>query len=534
MALLSPPPHKHADVGNPSSPPQSKKKRRSPYKCHKCGKPKKGHICTAVDPSSLALFKEREARPPQPAYPHHQHHPQDSPPSAGSLSLASLAATSSALSPSYAGVSSSSSASSPYSSSLSSSLSSSSSSSSVSHHHHHHHLALPTPSDDWTMRVVEGDEADMEAANGGQGLRRRRKSGASGTTTTKKRKKKRGGGGQRRRGSRSSRGANSGEGLPGDHTDDYEEDEAEIDEDDDEDGGDQDGEDDEDDDEVEEGDLLAAGEEVMGAGVSRRNLVPFLGDMAALYNTSSDNLFPTDALSRYELSGSNPMEAAAYGSGSSWANWGALGETPAAEEDFDISLFGYIDERPPEKVSGVGITLDQKKVPFFVSWFEMAASGLDMLETFLKTQRPAWRALPGVLEDLHEQKRKLNAWKDNFGKEVIGKALHEQQQQADSSSAAASTRVGGHVLFARDAEVMAMMLVDQQQQQQHQQHGTQRGTTTAKRRTPDADDQVARQEEEEREPIAPPKRRKNEAAAAAAADPLGSSSHLAAAAAHQP
>jgi hypothetical protein len=45
-----------------------------------------------------------------------------------------------------------------------------------------------------------------------------------------------------------------------------------------------------------------------------------------------------------------------------------------------------------------------------------------------------------VLEDLHEQKRKLNAWKDNFGKEVIGKALHEQQQQADSSSAAASTR----------------------------------------------------------------------------------------------
>jgi hypothetical protein len=179
---------------------------------------------------------------------------------------------------------------------------------------------------------------------------------------------------------------------------------------------------------------------------------------------------------------------------------------PTAEEDFDISLFGYIDERPPEKVSGVGITLDQKKVhpplslslsrrntpsaaaaaaaaalissiawsiqvPFFVSWFEMAASGLDMLETFLKvrptrararlswilpmgatddgsgvpppqTQRPAWRALPGVLEELHEQKKRLNAWKDNFGKEVIGKALHEQQQQqqADSSSAAASTR----------------------------------------------------------------------------------------------
>jgi hypothetical protein len=93
---------------------------------------------------------------------------------------------------------------------------------------------------------------------------------------------------------------------------------------------------------------------------------------------------------------------------------------PTAEEDFDISLFGYIDERPPEKVSGVGITLDQKKVhpafslslslsrvgilvhsssrstnmlhrmvhqvPFFVSWFEMAASGLDMLETFLKVR----------------------------------------------------------------------------------------------------------------------------------------------------
>jgi hypothetical protein len=182
------------------------------------------------------------------------------------------------------------------------------------------------------MRVVEGDEADTEAANGGQGLRRRRKSGASGTTTTKQQKKKKRGGGQRRRGSRSSRGANnSGEGLPGDHADGYEEDEAEIDEgededdDDNEDGGDHD----EDEEGEEEGDLLAAGEEVMGAGVSRRNLVPFLGDMAALYNTSSDNLFPTDALSRYELSGSNPMEAAAYGSGSSWANWGALGETPA-------------------------------------------------------------------------------------------------------------------------------------------------------------------------------------------------------------
>jgi hypothetical protein len=46
-----------------------------------------------------------------------------------------------------------------------------------------------------------------------------------------------------------------------------------------------------------------------------------------------------------------------------------------------------------------------------------------------------------VLEELHEQKKRLNAWKDNFGKEVIGKALHEQQQQqADSSSAAASAR----------------------------------------------------------------------------------------------
>ena len=49
-----------------------------------------------------------------------------------------------------------------------------------------------------------------------------------------------------------------------------------------------------------------------------------------------------------------------------------------------------------------------------------------------------------MLEELHEQKKRLNAWKDNFGKEVIGKALHEQQQhqqqQADSSSAAASTR----------------------------------------------------------------------------------------------
>jgi hypothetical protein len=32
------------------------------------------------------------------------------------------------------------------------------------------------------------------------------------------------------------------------------------------------------------------------------------------------------------------------------------------DEDFDISLFGYIDERPPEKVSGVGISLDQRKV----------------------------------------------------------------------------------------------------------------------------------------------------------------------------
>jgi hypothetical protein len=327
--------------GSPSSPPQGKKKRRSPYKCHKCGKPKKGHICTAVDPSSLALFKEREARPPQPAYPtHHHHHQQPSSPSpAGSLSLASLAATSSALSPSYMGVSTSSSPSS----------SSASPYASTSHPHHHH---LLSPSDEWP-RIEEEEELDGDlsrasgsllglpgtatsttttnnngnlllattttatstAANSsvvaqGQGSRRRRKSGPS----PGRKRRRRGGPGEEGEEEndvfKSPSGEGGGEGFPMGVTEGHNDAEGR--------GPREDEEDEE----------LGGDEEVMGMGITRH--VPFLGDMAALYNTSSDNLFPTDALSRYELpSAPNSLEAAAqYGSGSSWAHWGVVGDAP--------------------------------------------------------------------------------------------------------------------------------------------------------------------------------------------------------------
>jgi len=63
----------------PPSPAISKKKKRSrsPYKCHKCGKPKKGHICTVLP--SPALIKGRETRlispSPTPVSPPLSHQP---------------------------------------------------------------------------------------------------------------------------------------------------------------------------------------------------------------------------------------------------------------------------------------------------------------------------------------------------------------------------------------------------------------------------------------------------------------------------
>jgi len=50
------------------------------------------------------------------------------------------------------------------------------------------------------------------------------------------------------------------------------------------------------------------------------------------------------------------------------------------------------------------------------------------LDTFLKTQRPTWDALPSVIDELKEQKRKLNAWKED-----LGRVIHGEIEQADTS-----------------------------------------------------------------------------------------------------
>ncbi len=312
--ILPPPPPK--PVSSPSTPllhvPNSsgkdpKKRKRSPYKCHKCGKPKKGHICTAMP--NAALFKEASTSLSSPP-------PPSSPPLLIDRDSITQSSDSGTLFPS-----------SPYN---------------------------PNDQQDWS-HYQNGDK-------------------------------------------------------------EREEDEEQRHE-----GG---------------------WEETL----QPKPFPPFLGDLGDMYSTSSDNLFPTDPLSRYEFQTESP----------SWPSWG-LGSgsqdfiAPTTLDEFDISAFGYIDERPPENVAGIGFTLDSKKAPFFVSWFEMAISGMQMLETFLKTQKPVWSALDEVLAHLEEEKKRITEWKESFGNEVINKGLDPSKVIKTDASVSAGPPI--EVMVEEEEEV---------------------------------------------------------------------------------
>jgi len=62
-----------------------------------------------------------------------------------------------------------------------------------------------------------------------------------------------------------------------------------------------------------------------------------------------------------------------------------------------------------------------------------------MLATFLKTQRPSWPPLHGVLEELELEKQKINIWKEDFDKNVIKRALADHESR---SSVATSVILG--------------------------------------------------------------------------------------------
>jgi hypothetical protein len=176
--------------------------------------------------------------------------------------------------------------------------------------------------------------------------------------------------------------------------------------------------------ELEEGDVTAT---TTTKEESQRTVPPFMGELTDnfLYHTSSDNIFPTDTLSRYELA-----ETPAWGAGSGGGDM--IGGITLDEAD--MSALGFIDERPLQNVGGVGITLDSKKAPFFVSWFDNVTASLKMLETFLKTQKPSWPLLKDVLEHLEEEKKRVQYWKENFEQDVISKTLEDHLPVSTSST----------------------------------------------------------------------------------------------------
>jgi hypothetical protein len=92
-------------------------------------------------------------------------------------------------------------------------------------------------------------------------------------------------------------------------------------------------------------------------------------------------------------------------------------------DDVDLSALGFIDERPLQNIGGVGISLDTKKVPFFVNWFDNVNSSIGLLEIFLKPQRSVWPAVEELIEHLEQQKKILEDWKERFEREVIDKSV---------------------------------------------------------------------------------------------------------------
>jgi len=54
----------------------------------------------------------------------------------------------------------------------------------------------------------------------------------------------------------------------------------------------------------------------------------------------------------------------------------------------------------------------------------MAKNGIEMLLTFLNTQKPSWDILQEVILSLEEDKKKIEDWKQRFSEEVIKKLHH--------------------------------------------------------------------------------------------------------------
>jgi len=78
--------------------------------------------------------------------------------------------------------------------------------------------------------------------------------------------------------------------------------------------------------------------------------------------------------------------------------------TGMPDSSLDLTHLAYGEGELP--ISGPGIGLDKSKVPFFSSWFDMAKNGIEMLLTFLNTQKPSWEILQEVIISLEEDKKK--------------------------------------------------------------------------------------------------------------------------------
>jgi len=103
--------------------------------------------------------------------------------------------------------------------------------------------------------------------------------------------------------------------------------------------------------------------------------------------------------------------------------------TGMPDSSLDLTHLAYGEGELP--IGGPGIGLDKTKVPFFSSWFDMAKNGIEMLLTFLNTQKPSWDILQEVILSLEEDKKKIEDWKQRFSEEVIKKVTPVEQTSAN-------------------------------------------------------------------------------------------------------